>query len=68
MKRDVPMPNTGENDKLLRLRGKFLHVSTAHNVLFHIYKFDFIFETLAGRKILYTVYEFRTKSTAKFTY
>jgi hypothetical protein len=55
MKRNVLYltPNTGESDTPLHLRGKFLPVSLARELLFGTFKFLRIFETLPDRKILY---------------
>jgi len=47
------MPNTGKSYRPLYFRGKFLPFSWAHKVMFCIFKFLCIFETLPDRKILY---------------
>jgi hypothetical protein len=47
-------PNTGESDKPVHFRGKFLPVSLARKVLFCTFKFLWIFETQHDRKTPYT--------------
>jgi hypothetical protein len=47
-------PNTGESDKSLHFRGKFLPVPLAREVPFCTFKFLCIFETLPDRKLLFT--------------
>jgi len=47
-------PNSGENHRSSHFRGKFLPVSWARKVLICTFKFLCTFETLPGRKILFT--------------